>query len=243
MQLVIPDYLFTFNIYANIILLVGVLALIGFAAARIPAPATERRTTAALLGAGLLVWFAAALYLGRSNIYWAPENLSVPTIPFAILTPIALGLWLLLRFDRFARLIDAVPMSWLVGVQVYRSLGFMFLVLWWGGFLPWQFALPAGVGDVATGLLALVVAAMIARGLSGADSATFWWCVFGIADLVVAVGMGTLTSPGLTLFIATDAPNLLVTAYPLVMIPTFAVPLSIILHVMCLWKLRRAGAF
>ncbi|MBL1430143.1 MAG: hypothetical protein COA60_001240 [Robiginitomaculum sp.] len=36
-----------------------------------------------------------------------------------------------------------------------------------------------------------------------------------------------------------DDPNLLITSFPLVMIPTFAVPLSIILHVLTLWKLRR----
>ncbi len=59
---------------------------------------------------------------------------------------------------------------------------------------------------------------------------------------MVAIALGALTLPGRTLIVASDALNFLVTAYPLVMISTFAVPLSIILHVMCLWKLRRAGA-
>ena len=52
--------------------------------------------------------------------------------------------------------------------------------------------------------------------------------------------MGALTSPGIANLLSRDAPNLLVTAYPLVMIPTFAVPLSIILHGVCLWKLQCA---
>jgi len=35
-----------------------------------------------------------------------------------------------------ADLIDAIPLSWLVGVQFYRSLGIMFLILWADGHLP-----------------------------------------------------------------------------------------------------------
>jgi len=41
---------------------------------------------------------------------------------------------------------------------------------------------------------------------------------------------------------AFDAPNLLVTAYPLVMVPTFAVPLALILHGLVLWRLRETPA-
>lgn len=238
----IPDILFTFNIFANAVLTALIIAMIGFGAARSPAPRGEKITTAAYLLGAYLGWLLLAWGLGRSNVYWAPENLNVPTIPFAILIPIVVGLWALISIPRLARLVDAVPMSWLVGVQVYRVLGYMFLVLWLGGDLPWQFALPAGIGDVATGIFAPVVAVMLMRGAAGATRAAYSWCLFGIADLVLAVAMGTLTSPGRLHFLALEAPNLLVTAYPLVMIPTFAVPLSIILHGAVLWKIRRARA-
>jgi hypothetical protein len=63
--------------------------------------------------------------------------------------------------------------------------------------------------------------------------------VFGIADLVVAVMMGGMTSPGRVHVLALDAPNLLISSYPLVMVPTFAVPLALMLHGLVLWRLRR----
>jgi hypothetical protein len=63
--------------------------------------------------------------------------------------------------------------------------------------------------------------------------------VFGIADLVVAVTMGGMTSPGRVHILALDAPNLLISSYPLVMVPTFAVPLALMLHSLVLWRLRR----
>ena len=242
MELQIPAYLFGFNAAAQSVLLASTLLLIWFGVARLPSRLGERVTTASILSVGLLGWFALAYALGRQNIYWAPDNPTVPTLPLGILAPIILGLALLMRSARIARLLDALPLSWLVGVQFYRVLGGVFVVLWSAGRLPWQFALPAGIGDIATGILAVVVAGMIARSASRAHGAARAWCLFGIADLVVAVSMGALTSPGLTHFVALDAPNMLISAYPLVMIPTFAVPLSIILHGVCLWKLRRLRA-
>src|SRR6202030_4638279 len=96
--------------------------------------------------------------------------------------------------------------------------------------LPWQFALPAGIGDVATGCVAVVVAAQLAQNAIGARRATYAWCLFGIADLVVAISMGAMTSPGRPHLLAFDAPNLLISSYPLVIVPTFAVPLALMLH-------------
>ena len=107
--------------------------------------------------------------------------------------------------------------------------------------MPWQFALPAGTGDVATGIVAIVVAVLLARNAVGAHRATYAWCLFEIADLVVAITMGAMTSPGRPHLLAFDAPNLLVTAYPLVMVPTFAVPLALMLHGLVLLRLRRGA--
>jgi len=51
--------------------------------------------------------------------------------------------------------------------------------------------------------------------------------------------MGAMTSPGRAHLFAFDAPNLLISSYPLVMIPTFDVPLALMLHGLVLWRLRR----
>jgi hypothetical protein len=50
---------------------------------------------------------------------------------------------------------------------------------------------------------------------------------------------GFLTSPGPLHLLAVEHPNLVGSAYPLVMIPAFLLPVSSILHGLCLWKLRR----
>jgi hypothetical protein len=79
----------------------------------------------------------------------------VPTVLFGLLIPLAVAAIALWRSESIARLVSAIPLHWLVAAQVYRVAGGIFLVLWADGRLPWQFALPAGIGDVTTGIVAV----------------------------------------------------------------------------------------
>ena len=65
------------------------------------------------------------------------------------------------------------------------------------GKLPSLFAWPAGVGDIAIGLLAPVVGLAYARAPREAVGLVRAWNVFGIFDLVVAVTTGFMTAPSL----------------------------------------------
>ena len=238
----IPGYLIAFESTVRPLVAAIALGLIWMGAARMEAPAQSRYMTAGALSVALIAWLAVAQYLGSANTYFATTDTAVPTVLFGLLIPLitaAVGLWL---SGSIASLVSAIPLPWIVAAQIYRVGGGIFLVLWADGRLPWQFALPAGIGDVTTGCFAVVVAALLARKAAGARRATYAWCLFGIADLVVAVTMGAMTSPGRAHLLALDAPNLLISSYPLVMIPTFAVPLALMLHGLVLWRLRRETA-
>jgi hypothetical protein len=240
----IPGYLSSLESILRPLVMTIALGLIWMGAARMPASPKSRYTTAGVLSVAFIGWEAVASYLGAANTYLATiENPpAVPTILFGLLIPLAIAAIALWRSESIARLVSAIPLHWIVAAQVYRVAGGIFLVLWADGRLPWQFALPAGTGDVATGIGAVVVAAQLARNAIGARRATYAWCLFGIADLVVAITMGAMTSPGPAHLLAFDAPNLLMTAYPLVMVPTFAVPLALMLHGLVLLRLRRETA-
>jgi len=238
----IPGYLLAFESTIRTLVLVIALSLIWMGAAKMDAPARSRYTNAGALSVALIAWLAVAQYLGSANAYSATTETAVPTVVFGLLIPLiasAIGLW---RSASIARLVSAIPLHWIVAAQIYRVGGGIFLVLWADGRLPWQFALPAGIGDVTTGCMAVVVAVLLARKSTDACRAAYLWCLFGIADLVVAIAMGTLTSPGRPHLLALDAPNLLITSFPLVMIPTFAVPLALMLHGLVLWRLRSETA-
>ena len=238
----IPAYLLAFESIVRPLVAVIALGLIWMGAARMDAPAQSRYTTAGALSVALIAWMAVAQYVGSANTYFATTETAVPTVLFGLLIPLisaAIGLWL---SGNIASLVSAIPLPWIVAAQIYRIGGGMFLVLWADGRLPWQFALPAGIGDVTTGCLAVVVALLLAQKVDGARRAVYAWCLFGIADLVVAITMGAMTSPGRAHLFAFEAPNLLISSYPLVMVPTFAVPLALMLHGLVLWRLGRETA-
>ena len=113
-------------------------------------------------------------------------------------------------------------------VHSWRVMGFVFLVLAAYGILPRAFALPAGLGDIAIG----ATASFVALKLASPNHRTIFivWQVLGIVDLVTAVTLGTLMKVIDPHAISTAAMRVL----PLSLIPTFVVPLLLILHVICI---------
>jgi len=201
-------------------------------------PVRDRSRTFWSISALLVTWFFAALLLSWSGFYQG-SPFRIPTIPVGLLIPIAAGVVLFWRWPLLRRIVEAVPQSWIVSVQAYRVEGLIFLTLYAGGWLPSAFAWPAGVGDVIVGLLAPVVGVAYLRGVRGSTGSLWAWNLLGIADLVVAVTTGFLTSPSPLQLLALDRPNELVTSFPLAMIPVFLVPLSVLLHLASWQKLRQ----
>jgi hypothetical protein len=197
--------------------------------------APERRSV--VLGASvcLVGWLLVAVALALNGVYRAGPD-DTPTIQYGILLPILIGVAVARRSRSVARVIGAVPRPWLIGVQVFRVLGFVFLLLYAAGRLPGLFAWPAGVGDVITGGLAPAVALAYSRDPTR-RTAVILWNAFGLLDLFVAVSTGFLTSPSRLSPFAFTPPNELITAYPLVLIPTFLVPLAVLLHITSLARL------
>jgi hypothetical protein len=183
----------------------------------------------------LIAWFLLALALGLAGTYRAAPD-AIPTIQYGIFIPILIGAWLIWRSRAVGRIIDAVPQPWIVGVQLYRALGVIFLILYATDKMPGLFAWPAGVGDVTVGLLAPVVALAYARDARRNAGLVTAWNVLGILDLVVAITTGFITSPS-ALF-SYEPPNELIAIFPLVLIPVYLVPLSILLHLASLAKLH-----
>ena len=189
-------------------------------------------------GGAVLGWFVLVFALARQGFFESTSSTTMPPrIGPAIVAPIVIGCLLLTR-ARVRRLVERVPLHWLVGVQVYRVVGGLFLVAWLQDDLPAEFALPAGTGDVAVGLLApLAALALVRHGAERARPVVAGWCALGILDLVVAVTCGLLTAPSAFQQLALDDPNAAITSYPLVLVPAFAVPVSIVLHVAVLARL------
>lgn len=198
----------------------------------------QRRATWLAIMIPYTLWFAVAWSAAINGVFH-PDATPLPALPSAIVMPVIIGAPLLLFSQRIGQVLDEIPASWLVALQLYRVFGSWALGAWLGGTLPGVFALPAGIGDVLTGLFALPVAIKVASGTAEGRRAAVLWNIFGLADFAVAITMGIITSPGPLQLIVPDVQSIGAGAYPGVLTPAFVVPSSILLHALSLRQLRR----
>jgi hypothetical protein len=189
----------------------------------------------------LLTWLGLAFAVAPSTPVVDAAGRGVVPATFAFFGGITLTLaiGLLVFSTTWRKVVDAIPADKLISVQVYRLIGgVLFVPLYAIGTLPGHFALPAGWGDLAVGLLAPLVALALRRKIRGGRQLALGWNLFGFADLVAAVGLGT---GYLLLLLRPEAgappAAAAMTFFPLALVPTFAVPLGFILHI---YSIRRS---
>lgn len=239
MNYTVPSYLTPFVMMGSIAVVATLLFGLGRALRRAAWPQKERSKAFWSLSAILAGWFVFAVATSLAGWYGGVAR-RVPTIQYGLVIPIVAGMLLFWRWPLLRRVVADIPNEWFVGIQSYRALGVIFLILYAAGQLPGLFALPAGIGDTLVGFLAPVVASAYARSSDKAARRVRQWNILGIADLVVAVTMGFITAPSPLQLAAFDRPSALIGIFPLVLIPVYMVPLSILLHFASLHHLRDA---
>ncbi len=184
-------------------------------------------------GGLIAAWFIFALAASALHVFKTNPNLPPLALGLAVLTPIVVFLFWYATSAGFRQFALSLDPRTLTFVHSWRIAGFTFLALYAAGILPGVFALPAGWGDIAIGATAPLAALKLAN-FSRRRSFIFWQ-ILGILDLVLAVTLGTaarLISPhGVTTEV--------MTVLPMSLIPTFAVPLLIMLHVICIAQARQ----
>src|SRR4051812_29164334 len=181
------------------------------------------KLTTALIAA----WFVFSLAASALHLYRTGPGAPPLALGIAVLAPTVAFLVWFTRSAAFRDFSMALNPRVLTFVQSWRLAGFVFVVLAAYGILPKVFALPAGWGDIAIGATASLVALKLAK--AERRSGFILWQVLGMTDLVVAVTLGTLAG-----FVDPHGiPTSAMTVLPMSLIPTFAVPLFFILHIIC----------
>src|SRR3979411_3224051 len=121
----------------------------------------QRRTTWFAIMVPFTLWAAVAWTAAINGVFRAGVS-PFPLLPSAIFLPVIIGAPLLLLSKRVGQLLDAMPTTWLVALQLYRVFGSKWLAYWLRALLPGLWALPAGTGDVVTGLVAVPAAIALA---------------------------------------------------------------------------------
>lgn len=187
------------------------------------------------LAAGLFAgWFIFALSASALHLFKNASNRIGLAVAIAALAPILVfSLWFAAsqKFRQFALSLNPRILTF---AQSWRVIGVIFVLLEARGVLPAIFALPAGYGDMAIGATAALVAWKLAN--PSHRNSFILWQALGIADLIIAVSLGTTAR-----LLSPHSPSMVaMTVLPLSLVPTFLVPLFLIFHVICI---AQAGAW
>src|SRR5260370_5043923 len=101
----------------------------------------QRRTTWLAIMVPFTLWAAVAWTAAINGVFRMGAS-PLPLLPSAIFLPVIIGAPLLLLSKRVGQLLDAMPTTWLVALQLYRVFGSQCLSYWVPGLLPglWAFA-------------------------------------------------------------------------------------------------------
>jgi len=187
------------------------------------------------VGRVLAAWLVFAVVFAIADL---PMRLLQPPLPpilvaaltLVILTVAATSVW-------FREWLTTLDVRVLVAVHLTRFVaGLWFLVLYQRGGLPYAFAVPGGVGDMVVAVLAVPVMLLTDAGAARRRGLLVAWNILGLIDILMVVA--TAGRLGLA------APDSLAALLqlPLVLLPTFLVPIIIATHVIMLVRLSRRAS-
>jgi hypothetical protein len=187
-------------------------------------------------------WFVVVVILAATRALYYEHGLGSPGLGIAVALPIVTLCVVVARATSLREGFHRVPLWLLVGVHAVRLLGISFIILYAAGRLPAPFAPVAGWGDIFVGATAFPVAWLAYRQPTSARPILWIWNIIGLADLIAAVGLGVISSPGPARLIFAEPSSAIMTTLPWLLIPGFLVPLLIAVHIAIFIRLLERNA-
>ncbi len=183
-------------------------------------------------------WLALGAFMFWVCIAGVPRRLGLPgnlIVPLMWVTPsLVLFIWRDWFVDRW------LCQKWLIGLQLWRAIGGVFLIEMARGKIPGVFAYPAGIGDLTVALVAALVLLKYWNAERIPGRAVALVIVLGVADFISAFvfGFGSSETP-LQIFFPEVRNDVI--AFPTGMIPLFLVPYAIFFHLLSALSYRKFG--
>ncbi len=189
----------------------------------------------------IVAWFAAAFVAGLLDLVNQPGR--PPTVLLSFIAGPILGfVAAYLMSASFREVANGLPLTLLVGSHLWRFVGAGFVIGWLEGALPAGFGIPEGFGDIIAALGALLLLPMLRRG-TAPHGWLLAWNSWGFIDLVSAIVMGLLYSESALGVLSAGTPTTrLMVTFPVSLIPTFFVPLFLLLHALTFKRIAGKAA-
>ena len=196
-------------------------------------PAIANKTFWAIIGF-FIIYFTVvgiATFNGVFEIVTIPPKIvQLTTLPLLILLML-----IVFNTNGYKCLLRAIPVDRLILLHRFRLIGSFFIVLMLLDLLPTTFALIAGIGDVFTALSSIWVARVWRAKKHSRKTMALIWNTFGLIDILFTASMATILTK---MSIETGSLGVDVLAtFPFCLIPSFAPPIIIFLHMSIYRKL------
>ena len=163
---------------------------------------------------------------------------SVAALPALFLVPFAVAAVAIATSSTARERLLDIPRRLILGVNILRGIGFLFLGLAFAGQLGGPFPYFAGIGDIIVGLVAIPLTFTEPQ-LTRSDSRLALWNATGLLDLVTAVALGVTSINGSPLqLIHAGAGSNVITQLPWALVPLFLVPCYMIGHIVVFAQMR-----
>lgn len=172
----------------------------------------------------LAIW-AGVVMTGIVAGAFAGGGASRLLLPASQAIPIAAVAILYRAWPRFRSYLLTLDLRLVLTAQLWRVIGIAFLFALAFDQLPAGFAVPAGVGDIATGIAALAVVLALGNG-SLTRRRLYAFTALGVGDFLVANATGLSQEPSA------------LTTWPLAIFPTIMIPFFAVLHLVAVLQSR-----
>jgi hypothetical protein len=193
-------------------------------------PSEPGRREDAIVAALLAVWFAVAFLIGANGWF---RDVSAPAVAVTVWSLTLIVLVSVWKVPLLREWTSAAPLRRLIVFHILRFVGIYFLLLYQLHRLPYEFAVPGGIGDTLVAIIASILFA--SSHLRKVRWLILVWNSFGLVDIVFVVT--TALRAGLRDWQSMAALREL----PLSLLPTFFVPLIIVSHILIFIRIARSA--
>lgn len=176
----------------------------------------------------LTVWSGAMVAAIVAGVF-AGGGASRLALPASVVAPVAVVAIVYRLSPRFSNYLLSLDLRLMLAAQLWRVIGIAFLFALAFDQLPAGFAVPAGVGDLATGIVALAVVLALSNG-SLTRRRLYAFTALGVSDFAVATATGLSLEPSA------------LAAWPLAIFPTIMIPFFAVLHLVAVLQSRHDWA-
>ncbi len=195
-----------------------------------------------LTGVGFLAYLGITGTLALTGFY-ADFAAVPPRFMFGVL-PAVIAVLVLVSYRETRRFLMAIPVPQVIGWQAFRiGVEILLLTLYRQGIVPRAMTWEGSNFDIVTGLTALPVAYLLAKGILPRKLAIAW-NILGLLLLANVVRIAALAAPSPFHQATNDVPNLAIALFPFIWLPYLLVPLALLSHLLSLrqlWQKERQG--